>query len=120
MLSIGTDSSEERDDHLTLEHCRSRRRLERFFSFFFSTIAETFLLFVYRLFVISLFIYLSLIFTCQSFLSGDIVFDEFEKKATNYRVRFGRSLRSAISCQRKGLNIERRTSQEFDSFDLKI
>ena len=33
----------------------------------------------------------------NNFLSGDIVPFEFKKKATNYCVRFGHSLRSAIS-----------------------
>ena len=30
--------------------------------------------------------------------------DEYEKKATNYCTRLGHSLRSVISCQRKGVN----------------
>ena len=39
--------------------------------------------------------------TSQSFLSSDIVPTSSKEKATSHFIRFGHSLRSAVSCQRQ-------------------
>ena len=45
--------------------------------------------------------------------------DELKKKATNYRERFGHSLRSAIGCQRKSVKIQFRSNLPIDCVWMK-